>query len=383
MPEQPLILIVSGEALAEEILSAIPAGFRVKVVGTPQIAWDDVLTDPPALLMLAIDLPGADGLSLIATAQMYCPGVPIIMLATPDHVERAAGALELGAHAVLELPFKPWLVKARIESALRLRRLSEEHDRYIALLEQRNVELERAYQKVVALENQLVISQLVQGLMHEINNPLSVILLNLAILEQAGVGDASSKARLEAIRQAAQRINQTMKALETLSFVLEEPRLVETGQLIREEVTRMTGLGLLSEHQVDVTLPDDLPLVRVQARPLRLAVHQILVNAAEAIASDPAASLQVRAYRDGDRLVISVHNDGPYLPPEELTRIFELAYTTKQTEGRMRGLGLGLFAARNAVEVNGGHLEAFSAPGQGVTFTISLPIERSNGLETR
>ncbi|GEM_PF-5599770 len=383
MPERPLILIVSGEALAEEILSVIPAGFRTRVAGTPQVAWDDVLADPPALLMLAVDLPGANGLSLIATAQMYCPGVPIIMLATPDNVERAAEALELGAHAVLEPPFKPWLVKARIESALRLRRLSEERDRYVALLEQRNAELERAHQRVVALENQLVISQLVQGLMHEINNPLSVILLNLALLEQAGVGDASSRARLEAIRQAAQRINQTMKALETLSFVLEEPRLVETDQLIREEVMRVIELGLLSERQVDVALPDDLPPVRVQARPLRLAVHQILVNAAEAIASDPAASLQVRAYRDGDRLVISVHNDGPYLPPEELARIFELAYTTKQAEGRMRGFGLGLFAARNAVEVNGGRLEAFSAPRQGVTFTISLPIEQANGSKTR
>jgi signal transduction histidine kinase len=383
MPDQPLILVLSGQSLADEFLSAAPPGFRTRVVDTAQAAWNYALADPPALLALAVDLPGADGLSLIAPARMYCPNTPIIMLATPDNIERATSAFDLGVYAVLERPFKPWLVRARLEGALRLQQLSEERDVMVALLEQRNLELERAYQKLVALENQLVIGQLVQGLMHEINNPLSVIILNLALLEQMRIEDASINKRLEAIRQAAQRIDQTMKALETISFVLEEPRSAQIDLLVREEVEKVIRLGLLSEHQVDMSMPADLPLLQVQIHPLRLAVHQILVNAAEAVVSDPAARLHIRAYRDKNGLVLSIHNDGADIPPEELDRIFELSYTTKQSGGRLRGLGLGLFVARNAVEVNGGHLEVFSAPGQGVTFTISLPIKQGGSPETQ
>jgi signal transduction histidine kinase len=79
-------------------------------------------------------------------------------------------------------------------------------------------------------------------------------------------------------------------------------------------------------------------------------------------------TVRVSARRDGSELAISVSDDGPGIPPDDLPRLFEPYFTTKQA-----GTGLGLAIAERIVEEHGGRIDVASRPGRGATFTLWLP----------
>ena len=219
--------------------------------------------------------------------------------------------------------------------------------------------------------------EIVALISHDLRNPLTVLtghvdLLRARLLRR---GLAAEAENAEKALRGARRLNSMIQDL------VESARL-ESGQL--ELRARPTSLPeLLADIAERVGTPEDRARVRVEVAgevppvavdPERLerAVVNLITNALKY--SPPDKSVIVRVVRDEGTATVTVADEGPGIPADELPRLFERFY--RATAGRMAGggLGLGLYITRLIVEAHGGRLWAKSEMGVGSTFGISLPI---------
>jgi len=115
-------------------------------------------------------------------------------------------------------------------------------------------------------------------------------------------------------------------------------------------------------------LPDDLPEVKCDPELLKQVLLNLLVNAREA--TPAGGRVTVSARTAGPSVIVSVHDEGCGITPEQQDRIFDPFFTTKDN-----GTGLGLSIASKIIEQHGGALVAERNMGRGMTFRIELPLE--------
>jgi two-component system sensor histidine kinase KdpD len=129
--------------------------------------------------------------------------------------------------------------------------------------------------------------------------------------------------------------------------------------------------SLLKLHIIEVRLPQNLPLVRMDA----VLIERVLVNLLEnASKYTPAGStVSLTAEVQADRLCISVSDNGPGLPPGREEAVFQ-KFTRGERESATPGVGLGLAICRAIVESHGGKITAANRPGGGANFTLNLPL---------
>jgi two-component system sensor histidine kinase KdpD len=123
--------------------------------------------------------------------------------------------------------------------------------------------------------------------------------------------------------------------------------------------------------RVEVTLPDEPPIARVDAQQVERALVNLIENALKYSPAGEPVRVQVSAH--GDLGVVRVIDHGPGIASDEAERIFE-PFHRGRSAGSVRGAGLGLAIARGFAEASGGRVRVESREGQGATFTLELPL---------
>jgi two-component system sensor histidine kinase KdpD len=221
----------------------------------------------------------------------------------------------------------------------------------------------------IEAETERVRSALLASISHDLRTPLAVITGSASTLAERGE-------RLSAEERAAlaQSIYQQARDMsELVTKVLQMTRL-ESGAIKLERdwdsLAEIAGAVLrrlrdrLSTHLVMLDLPDNLPLVRVDASLIEQVLGNLLENAARH--TPPRTLIRLKAQNQGTQLVISVEDFGPGLPEGDLERIFDKFH---------RGAGLGLAICRAIVQLHGGRIWAERLPGVGTAFRFTLPLE--------
>jgi two-component system sensor histidine kinase KdpD len=133
----------------------------------------------------------------------------------------------------------------------------------------------------------------------------------------------------------------------------------------------------LASHPVALSLPDDLPLVRVDATLIEQVLANLLENAAK---YTPAGTpLALRAERGEGGLLVSVEDSGPGLPPGDPERLFA-KFQRGVAEGAIGGAGLGLAICRAIIRLHGGRIWADRRSPSGTAFRFTLPLEDAPGV---
>jgi signal transduction histidine kinase len=114
-----------------------------------------------------------------------------------------------------------------------------------------------------------------------------------------------------------------------------------------------------------------LPLITIDREQMKQAVLNLLINAVQAMAGGGKLDLSARVLEDNRWVILSIHDSGIGIPPEDLKRLFDPFFSTK--EG---GIGLGLSIAHRIVDQHHGKIEVESAPGEGTSFHIWLPMSQ-------
>jgi signal transduction histidine kinase len=214
---------------------------------------------------------------------------------------------------------------------------------------------------------------LLRAVSHDLRNPLQVVLLQGQRLLRGPEGDPTrrpAQAILAATRRMDRMLRDLADAARSESGKLEvTPAVVELRPFVDGFLE--VADGVLERPRVENAIPASAP--RVLADPDRL--DRILVNLVGNALKYSHERVVVSADDAGDEVRISVADHGPGIAPEDLPRIFDRYYRGQRHEGE--GLGLGLFIVRKLVEAHGGRIWADSQPGQGSTFTFTLPAARA------
>lgn len=221
-------------------------------------------------------------------------------------------------------------------------------------------------------------STLLASISHDLRTPL-------AVMSGASSTLAENGERLDATQRSAlaRSIYQNARDMtELVSNVLQMARL-ESGAMQLERdwaaLPEIVGTVLarlqqrLSAHRVMLELPDDLPLLRVNAPLIEQVFANLLENAAK---YTPAGTVvRVRAQHEAAQLTVSVEDFGPGLPEEvDLEQLFA-KFQRGAREGAAGGMGLGLAICRAIVKLHGGRMWAQRVPGAGTAFCFTLPLE--------
>ena len=224
---------------------------------------------------------------------------------------------------------------------------------------------------------------MLSSLSHDLRTPLASILgASTSLLSGAGLYDAGQTADLLAtIREEAERMDRFIGNLLDMSRLEAgvlgvKPEIVQLQELSQAAIKRLSRR--LSEHRVELDLPDNLPLVSADPLLLEQALVNLLDNAAKYA---PAGStIRLGAAADKSRVVLTVRDEGPGIPSDDLPHIFDKFYRAKAADRRAAGTGLGLAVARGFVEAFGGTLDAANRSDRtGAVLTLTLPAATETG----
>ncbi|HEX6532057.1 MAG TPA: PAS domain S-box protein, partial [Nitrospira sp.] len=213
---------------------------------------------------------------------------------------------------------------------------------------------------------------LASGMAHEIGTPMNVI-LGRAEFAMRRIDDERAKQSLATIVTQVERITKIMNQF--LAFARRRPaerRPVGVRDIV-EDSLEMLRERLARHHiQVVAEIPDDVPLVHADTDQMSQVLLNLFINALHAMPE--GGTLRVTVKPRADVVALLIADTGHGIPRENLGKIFTPFFTTKEVG---KGTGLGLTVVHGIIEEHGGTIEVNSEPGQGTTFTILLPIERT------
>jgi signal transduction histidine kinase/ActR/RegA family two-component response regulator len=295
--------------------------------------------------LLFLPLYGA-GASLVGTVMLDDPADP----ARPT--AEALSSLELFANQVAHA-----IEKKRLDQAVKTAR----------------ERLQTAQEQLMQSEKMSAIGQLISGVAHELNNPLSGV-MGFAQLLLAGETNPKSRRNLERINSEAARCQKIVQNLLTFSRRHKTEKGYRSLNEVVESVLELRAYQLAVDNVEVVRHYDpDLPRTMYDFHQMQQVILNVINNAHHAMmdTTGRARRLAVATERDGSRLRIRFSDTGTGIPRDRLERIFDPFFTTK---GVGKGTGLGLSLSRAIIKDHHGTMSAESVLGEGTTILMELPL---------
>jgi len=224
-------------------------------------------------------------------------------------------------------------------------------------------------------------SQFVSSVTHELKTPLTAIRMFAETLLMGRTADQRLQAEyLQTIVNESERLTRLLNNVLDFAKIEQGKKAyclepVSLADVLRAAARAMDYPLAQQGFALRVQVDEGLPLVRADADALQQAILNLLTNAMKYSGESREIDLRLRA-EDGDAL-IEVTDRGVGIALEEQARIFEKFYRAPTPEnGLIPGAGLGLALAQHIAAAHGGRVAVRSAPGQGSTFTIRLPLEK-------
>ncbi len=241
---------------------------------------------------------------------------------------------------------------------------------------QAEANLAKSYEAVHQSEKLAALGQLLAGVAHELNNPLTVVVGRSAILEEKLAGTPHAKS-ISSLRESADLCSRIVKTFLAMARQSGPRRAsIQINDLIGGALD-MTAYGLRTAGITVVQdLDPDLPETSADEDQLTQVLINLIINAQHALersAGERRITLQTRLAMNGGAIVIEVIDSGCGIDAKIAPRIFEPFFTTK---GVGEGTGMGLAMSKGIIEEHQGSLTAHATQGGGATFRAILPIDR-------
>lgn len=218
---------------------------------------------------------------------------------------------------------------------------------------------------------------LASGMAHEIGTPMNVILGRAEYLFQR-TADEGMKKGLATIVTQVERITKVMNQL--LAFARRrapERRAVDFGEIVEDSLEMFQERITQNRIMIDKTIESSLPPVRADRDQLIQVLINLVMNSLHAMPE--GGRLRLSLAREDDHVRFEVADTGHGMPEEIRSKVFDPFFTTKEFG---KGTGLGLTVVKGIIEEHGGTITLESAVEKGTTFTIRLPLDRTETAET-
>ncbi|MDD5669315.1 MAG: HAMP domain-containing sensor histidine kinase [Candidatus Omnitrophica bacterium] len=226
---------------------------------------------------------------------------------------------------------------------------------------------------------------LIQMIVHDLNNPLMLILGNIELLQMECQNILSQEQKdsfqwmLSGVYEMKNMISNLLdiNKMEEGKFNLRREE-INCAVILNEVVVSMKVVVQQETKNISLSAPSDLPPVLADKDILKRIVSNLIGNALKFTPSGSTIEVSIRYDQDAGYVVISVKDYGLGIPPDYLPRVFEkfVQVESGQIQGRI-GKGLGLTFCKMAVEAHGGKIWVESEVGKGSTFYFTLPVVKA------
>jgi signal transduction histidine kinase len=245
-----------------------------------------------------------------------------------------------------------------------------ETDAFAVMVSARDMEkLSRLGSHLSYSQKLAALGRLTSGVAHEIKNPLNAMVIHVALLRQK-LEKAGPEARsyLDVLEEEIRRLDRVIQGF--LKFTRPEELQLEAIPIedVLGEATRLLAGEVESKGiRMETEIAPDLPKIYGDRELLQQAVLNLMLNACEAMPEGGELRL-IASHPEEGRVVLDIQDSGIGIETEEISKIFDLYYTTKS-----RGSGIGLSMVYRIIQLHDGDVTVDSTPGQGARFTITLP----------
>ena len=426
------ILIVDDNSANLGVLSDAlsQAGFEVRVAKSGKMALERVKYALPDLILLDVMMPEMDGFETCRRLQANpeTTQIPVIFMTALSDTANKVEGFKLGAVDYITKPFQQEEVLARVKLHLKLHVLAEKLEEKNMLLEQKVVEVSKAYEDLQKMQIKLIqsekmsgLGQLAAGIAHEINNPINFIAGNLGHAQEYAhnllkiihlyqedyvnptprIQTAIDEIELEfleedfikilkSINLGTQRIQEIVKSMRIFSRVDEaEVKTVNIHEGIDSTLTLLHHRLKAKPDHPEIELIKQygqLPQVECHAGQLNQVFMNIISNAIDALDESNQqrsfAEIQQHPNRiqistkviDDNWVAIHISDNGRGVCDTVGPKLFDPFFTTKPI-GKGTGLGLSI-SYQIIVEKHGGRLYCQPVLGKGIEFVIEIPIRQ-------
>ena len=319
----------------------------------------------PSLVLLDLNLPDSRGAETFRKLLERAPDVPVVILSGQDDQALAIKALHQGA--------QDYLVKGGLTSGDLDRSMRYAIERQALL---HSLEMSRKQQ--LEFKNRFL-----SHVSHELRTPLTCIHQYVTILLDGLAGEVSVDQRghlqtiLKSVNQLGAMVRDLLEAARAESGkILLELRCVSIGELIRLAVQMMQASASQKGVGLEVGVECTLPFVHGDPDRILEVLINLIDNAVKFTPADGAVTVQAcRVPTDPDFVCVSVSDTGPGIAPEARALIFERLYQDPNAiDNNRKGLGLGLFIAKELIALHGGRIWVASDGASGSTFSFTLPL---------
>jgi two-component system NtrC family sensor kinase len=256
--------------------------------------------------------------------------------------------------------------------------LKKARDSYIELMrtledkvQEKTGELEKAQDRLVQSAKLSSLGKMAAGIAHEINNPLTSILINSHLIAEKLEGREDLDENLRLIIDETTRCGEIVQGLLTFSRQTPPKKSpANINDVVDDTLLLLKSQILVNKVEVRVVLDRGLPEIMIDVNKIKQVFTNIILNALEAMSDGGNLTIRSSLSRDSQSVEIEFADTGPGMPEETLKKIFDPFFTTKG----VKGMGLGLSVSYGIVEQHGGSVTARSTPGEGATIKVSLPV---------
>ncbi len=321
--------------------------------------------ETPSVVLLDLNLPDSHGAETFRRVMEHSPNVPVVVLSGQDDEVLAMKAVH---HGVQDYLVKGNISSKQLERAIRYAVERQALLRALEITQKQQLEFKNRFLSHVS---------------HELRTPLTCIHQYVSLLVDGLAGpmapDQSDhlKTVLKSVNQLHAMIRDLLEATRAESGKMQiEPRCVALGELVQQAVAMLRPTAEEKQVGLEIGLDQRLPLVYADPDRVLEVLINLLDNAIKFTPPDGSVIAQASVVdADPGFIYISVSDTGRGINPETKTLIFDRLYQDADAiDNNRSGLGLGLFICREIVRLHEGRIWVSSEPGQGSTFTFTLPV---------
>lgn len=377
--EKAVLITVEDSQLRQTLSEHLTAVGQLTITANSSLGALQYLAQYRFLVAL-IDFSLGGSLDLLRALRDCNPSIQTIVLATDDSTHSAGSVPHEQVYRYLSRSTPIEELQNVLDEAL-YASLIDEKEGAITTSNQGTAALVNCYATLQDIHNRLLqtlpsslISQFAEGLRHELGNALTVIVLNMALATHYRTDPARFSRHMDSLGRGVLEIERIAHALRQFPKMSQEELVANATLLDLTKLVREAGSIAAANHADNRTelrfeLPDRAE-TRGDPEQIRRALGNIIENAIEV-----ASEITIRIYLDDSHWCIDVQDNGPGFSRLALKRGLEPGFTSKVTNGFVRGLGFGLFIANHLLKMHQGELHLSNLPQGGARVQVWLPSD--------
>ena len=369
--EKPCILVVDDEPNILRAMSLVlQSQFDVTVVESGDKAIEKIQQSMDFdVLSLDLQMPGLSGIESLKAVKQLSPSTEVLIVTAHSDVESAKGALKLGAYDYIDKPFNNDELLAAIRKGV---------ERRTNAIEAETTKEQLAFVKAQLMQSEKfsAIGQLLAGVAHELNNPLTAVMGFSELLLIKEYSPDKTRNYLEKINKSTllckniiQKLLAFSRKSKSKQKYIQVNHIIESTLELKQHDFKVDGIQVVRQ------LADNMPSTMADFYELQQVFLNMINNAHQAMKMHAGTgTLTIKSTFDEKVIHINFFDTGPGIPKENLQKIFEPLFTTKK---RGEGTGLGLSICYEIIKKHNGNIFVASDQGKGACFVIELPIRKS------